>query len=75
MSKEVTVYSKPGCKNCHMLKLWLGSKGITYNEKDITLDSDAYDTVIKSGCKSLPVLTINSTFIDYKEYNDILKSL
>lgn len=25
MNKEITVYSKPSCKNCTLLKMWLNS--------------------------------------------------
>jgi len=36
----ITVYTTPTCAYCHALMDWLESKGIEYQEKDATKESD-----------------------------------
>lgn len=52
----ITVYSKPSCVQCTMTKKALDKRGIEYEVKDITLDSEAYDKVVSMGFKSAPVV-------------------
>lgn len=73
MNEKITVYSKPGCKQCSNLKLWLDAKSIEYSEVDVTQDKDSLDKIISANRLSLPVLEINEEFVDYKVYNDILE--
>lgn len=75
MSKEVVVYSKLGCKNCTLLKMWLDSKEIDYNEVDITQERSALNKLREAGHSSLPALEINGDFVKYEVYNDILDML
>ena len=75
MGKEVVVYSKPNCKNCTMLKMWLDAKEIDYNEVDITQERSTLSKIREAGYSSLPALEINGDFIEYGVYNDILDVL
>ena len=75
MSKEVVVYSKPGCKNCTLLKMWLNSKEIDYNEVDVTQERSALNKIREVGYSSLPALEVNGDFVKYEVYNDILDML
>lgn len=72
MSKEVVVYSKPGCKNCTLLKMWLNAKEVDYDEVDVTQERGALNKIREAGYSSLPVLEINGDFVKYGIYNDIL---
>lgn len=73
MNKEIVVYTKPGCSQCGMLKMWLNAKKVEFVEKDILEDEEAYNKIVDTGRMSLPVLEINNEFVDYQEYNDILE--
>ena len=75
MGKEVVVYSKPGCKNCTLLKMWLDAKEIDYNEVDVTQERSALSKIREAGYSSLPALEINGDFVEYGVYNDILDVL
>lgn len=75
MSKEVVVYSKPSCKNCTLLKMWLSAKEIDYNEIDVTQERGALNKIREAGYNSLPAIEINGDFVKYGVYNDILDVL
>ena len=75
MSKKVVVYSKPNCRNCTMLKMWLDAKGIDYSEVDVTQERSALNKIREAGYSSLPALEINGDFVKYEVYNDILDVL
>jgi glutaredoxin-like YruB-family protein len=64
MSTGITIYSTPTCGFCHMLKSYLKSQDITYTEKDITVDREAYDIVEKTtGQLAVPVMTLGDEFV------------
>jgi len=73
--KDVVVYSKPGCKNCKILKKWLDIKDVTFEEVDISVSQEGYDKLIDAGRLSLPVVEIDGVFVDITEYNDILEMI
>ena len=75
MGKKVVVYSKPGCRNCTLLKMWLNSKEIDYNEVDVTQEQSALNKIREAGYSSLPALEISGDFVKYEVYNDILDVL
>ena len=75
MSKEVVVYSKPSCKNCTLLKMWLSAKEIDYNEVDVAQEQNALNKIREAGYSSLPALEISGDFVKYEVYNDILDVL
>jgi glutaredoxin 3 len=60
----VTIYSSPTCAFCHMAKEYFDDHGITYTEKDINTDADAFTFVTEEvGQAVTPVITINDTVI------------
>lgn len=75
MSKKVVVYSKPNCRNCTMLKMWLNAKEVDYSEIDVTQERSALNKIREAGYSSLPALGINGDFVEYEVYNDILDVL
>jgi glutaredoxin 3 len=64
MQPTVTIYSSPTCAFCHMAKEYFDDLGITYTEKDISTDADAFNYVVEEvGQAVTPVITINDTVI------------
>lgn len=58
MTYTVTLYSKPACMPCKMVKRVLDEGGVTYIEHDVTLDADAAQAVRDLGYTAVPVTTI-----------------
>lgn len=75
MSKNIVVYSNTGCAKCMMLKKWLDMKKIDYDELNISENEDARKHLIDAGLRQLPQVEIDNNFIEFEEYNDILKYL
>lgn len=69
------IYSKENCSRCKLLKRWLESKRIDFEEVDVEKDSEALDKLISANRRSLPVVEIDGEFVDFDEYNDLLKKI
>lgn len=62
----ITVFSKPGCKQCDLTKDVLQKRGISYISKDVSEDAEAFGTVRGLGYLSVPVVVVeNGTTNDH----------
>lgn len=53
----ITVYTTPTCAFCHAVKEYLSSKGVEFQEKDLTQDHEAAQWVMKNtGQLAVPVI-------------------
>lgn len=60
----ITMYTTPTCAFCHMAKEYFKAKGIEFEQKDVTVDRQAYDELLdKSGQLGVPVIDIGGTII------------
>ncbi len=67
MPKNITVFSTPTCAYCPMVKQWLKSKGLNYDEVDLVENPDRQQEVLEmSGALTVPV-TIVTKQDDTKE--------
>lgn len=58
------VYTTPTCAFCHAVKDYLKSKGVSFKEKDLTIDHDATKWVLDhTGQLAVPVIDIEGTVI------------
>ena len=63
MSK-VTVYSTPTCHFCHMAKDYFTSKGVVYEDFDVSTDlTKRKEMVDKSGQMGVPVILIDDKLV------------
>ena len=63
MSK-ITIYSTPTCHFCHMAKDYFTSKGIVFEDFDVSVDmAKRKEMVEKSGQMGVPVIIIDSNLI------------
>ena len=63
MSK-VTIYSTPTCHFCHMAKDYFTSKGIVFEDFDVSLNMEKRKEMVeKSGQMGVPVILIDSNLI------------
>lgn len=61
---SVTVYSTTTCPWCVKAKDYLKSKGVEYNDVNVSLDpAKAKEMIEKSGQRGVPVLDINGNII------------
>ena len=64
MPKKVTVYSTEYCPYCARAKNLLKSKGIAFEEIDLTHDSEKRNTVQeKTGWMTVPMIFIGDEFV------------
>ena len=63
-TKKVIVYSTPTCPYCTMAKQYLSSKGVQYEDVDVSRDrARAMEMVEKSGQMGVPVISIDSEVV------------
>jgi len=58
--KNVKIYSTPTCPYCRMVKEYLSSKGIPYQDFDVSKDQNALDEMVRtSGQMGVPVIMVD----------------
>lgn len=65
-ARNIIIYSTTWCGFCHMAKQYFDSKHLTYTDKDVEQDRDAYDellTKVKGNYMGVPVIDIDGTII------------
>lgn len=68
----VKVYSTPTCPWCTMVKRYLNSKNVAFEELDVSSDrSAAAEMVQKSGQRGVPVVDINGAIVVGFDQNEI----
>lgn len=73
--REITIYSKPDCRYCIMLKKWLDVKNIEFKEINISENEEAADFIHENGKKTVPQVVINGEFRSHEPYNNLLNYL
>ena len=62
--KKVTIYSTPTCHFCHMVKDFLTSKGIPFEDFNVSTDLEKRKEMVdKSGQMGVPVVLIDEELI------------
>jgi glutaredoxin-like protein NrdH len=57
----ITLLSKPGCVPCLATKRAFDSKGLEYEERDMSVDAEALDMAKSLGHMAAPVVIITET--------------
>lgn len=61
---DIKIYSTPTCPYCKLAKEYLSSKGINYQDFDVSQNKQALDEMIKlSGQMGVPTIVINGQII------------
>ncbi|MCC7635384.1 glutaredoxin family protein [Stenotrophomonas rhizophila] len=58
----VIVYTTPTCPDCHTLKAWLGSQGIAFEERDLTLREVMEEAKARTGVRVAPITVVGDAF-------------
>lgn len=61
---KIVVYSKPNCMPCAMTKQYLTSKGVQFDEFDITEDDALLEDFMNRGFASAPVVQIGDNWFN-----------
>ena len=68
MSKTITIYTTNTCAYCVMVKKWLGTKGLTYDEVNIEQHPDRMAEMVElSGQMAVPVTVVADADADHKD--------
>lgn len=60
---EVKVFTSDTCSYCHMVKEYLDEKGVEFEEKNVSQDSEARKELIANGFMGVPVVYIGDEVI------------
>jgi glutaredoxin-like YruB-family protein len=61
---SVTVYTTPTCGYCHQVKRYLGGKGVSYREVDVSRDQGAAQEMVeRSGQMGVPVIDVDGEMV------------
>lgn len=75
---QVTLYTTPSCVFCHMVKEYLKSRKVLFNEVDVWADQEAARTLMaKTGMAAVPVTEIGEEAIvgfDRQRIDDALRA-
>ncbi len=57
---HVTVYARPGCGVCTVVKGYLASNGVRFREFDVSRDPEALQEMVNltGGARTLPVVAV-----------------
>jgi glutaredoxin-like YruB-family protein len=59
VNPKIVIFTQPECPPCHVVKLFLTEKGLVFEERDISRDSEALrELTEKYGSHSTPTLVI-----------------
>ncbi|SHK17961.1 glutaredoxin family protein [Paramaledivibacter caminithermalis] len=76
MNKKITIYTSDTCGYCHMAKDYLKSKGVDYQEKNISRDMNARKELMAQGFMGVPIINIDGEVIqgfDKNRLDELLK--
>ena len=58
----VTLYTTPGCPDCHALKTWLGKRGVAYRERDLSDPAVSDEAKSRYGVRVAPISVVGDQF-------------
>jgi glutaredoxin 3 len=60
----ITVYSTPTCPYCRQVKEYLASRGVAFDDRDVSRDAAAAEEMVRlSGQQGVPVTVVDGTVI------------
>jgi glutaredoxin-like YruB-family protein len=77
MADEVIAYTDPGCPHCRRLKEYLNSRGIPFENRDVSSDPQAVEDLRRMNAPGVPVVRVgNDTVVgfDQQRLDELLRS-
>lgn len=77
MAARVRIFSTPTCPYCKQAKEFLSSKGITFEDIDVTSNLEGLKEMrtITGGARTVPVIAIDDVVIVGYEEADVVRTL
>ncbi|MGC8719247.1 MAG: glutaredoxin family protein [Thermodesulforhabdaceae bacterium] len=77
MSARVRIFSTPTCPYCKQAKEFLSSKGIAFEDIDVTSNPEGLKEMrtITGGARTVPVIVIDDAVIVGYEEADVIRTL
>lgn len=66
----LTLYSKPNCPACDMLKRRLSRQELEFDVVDVSTDEVAYSRIVSKGFRSVPVIALGNDFASGSHLGD-----
>lgn len=63
MSKNVVVFSSNSCGYCTMAKEYLTEKGVSYTERNVSVDLEARKELQSKGFMGVPVIYVDDEIV------------
>jgi len=64
MMPQIVLFTQPGCFSCELMRIYLEAREVTFEERDITKDSDARRTMTETcGSNETPTMLIDGEVI------------
>lgn len=60
---KVTLYTQPSCGDCKMVKAYLKSKEVEFEEINIREDKKAHDKLVKANFSTTPITYIDEVAV------------
>ena len=61
---KVVIYTTPTCPYCHQAKSFLAERGVAFTDKDVAVDREARDEMVKkSGQLGVPVIEVDGNIV------------
>lgn len=61
---KITIYSKNGCPQCVGAKMAMASKGVEYEEKNISLSEEFREEALSYNLMGLPIIVAEGTTVE-----------
>ncbi|MDD2493781.1 MAG: glutaredoxin family protein [Tissierellia bacterium] len=62
--RKIKIYTSSTCSHCHAAKDYLDEKGYTYEEKNISYDSEAKKELISQGFMGVPIIMVDDEVVE-----------
>jgi glutaredoxin len=64
MMPHILLFTQPGCLSCELVRIYLEAREVTFEERDITKDSEARRTMTETyGSNETPTMLIDGEVI------------
>lgn len=61
---KIKIYTSNTCSHCHAAKDYLDEKGYSYEEKNISQDSEAKKDLIAQGFLGVPIIMVDDEVVE-----------
>jgi len=75
MTREVVIFTAPGCTSCGRAKAFLKQHGVPFTERNLSMDTGAMEELMALDARRLPVIRVGTEVVsgfDPKQLSGLL---